>query len=367
MIYVKKILNLLQRKNINFICGVPDSVLKSFSNLIGKSSYFKHITAVNEGSAVSLGIGFHLSTKKVPCIYFQNSGLGNAINPLMSISHPKVYSIPTLLVIGWRGSPGLKDEPQHKAKGLITKKILALLNIRFCILRKTKDLKQLEKIINFSRKFKRPVACLIENGILSSPNDLKRKKLKRRYFKRELFISELLKQIKPKTKIVSTTGFTSRELWQIRKEKNLKKGKDFYMVGGMGHAAAVSLGVSLNYKGQVICLDGDGSMLMHLGTLRSAGFHGRSNFKHVILNNNAHESVGGQTTTANTIDFKQLASSMGYKTFFKVDTKKRLKKKIRLFLSSKGPTLFEVCIDQGSIKNLSRIENLKEIKRLFSK
>ena len=148
MIYVKKILNLLQRKNINFICGVPDSVLKSFSNLIGKRSYFKHITAVNEGSEVSLGIGFHLSTKKVPCIYFQNSGLGNAINPLVSISHPKVYSIPALLVIGWRGSPRLKDEPQHKAKGLITKKILAKISCKKNTYKSCKIFIQLFKIYN---------------------------------------------------------------------------------------------------------------------------------------------------------------------------------------------------------------------------
>ena len=121
MINAEKILKLFKRKNIDFVCGVPDSVLKPFSNLIENNKHLKHLIVVNEGSAVSLGIGFHLSTKKVPCIYLQNSGLSNAINPLASISHPKVYSIPTLILIGWRGSPGLKDEPQHIVKGLITK------------------------------------------------------------------------------------------------------------------------------------------------------------------------------------------------------------------------------------------------------
>jgi phosphonopyruvate decarboxylase len=365
MINVEKILKLFKRKNIDFVCGVPDSVLKPFSNLIENNKDFKHLIAVNEGSAVSLGIGFHLSTKKVSCIYLQNSGLGNAINPLAAISHPKVYSIPILLLIGWRGAPGLKDEPQHIVKGLITKKLLSLLKIKFCILKKNDDLKQLAKIINFSKKFKRPVACLVKNEILSSQNNLKKIKLKEKYFKRKLFISELLKQIKIKTKIISTTGFTSRELMQIRREQKLIKGKDFYMVGGMGHAAAVSLGASFKYKHQIICLDGDGSILMHLGSLRTVGFFGGSNFKHIILNNNAHESVGGQTTTARTINFKQLAYSIGYKAFFKVDTKKQLRRKIRSFLNSKGPTLFEVCIDQGSIENLDRPKNLKKIKNFF--
>ena len=154
MINAEKILKLFKRKNIDFVCGVPDSVLKSFSNLIENNKYFKHLIAVNEGSVVSLEIGLHLSIKKVPCIYLQNSGLSNAINPLASISHPKVYSIPTLLLIGWRGSPGLKDEPQHIVKGLITKKLLSLLKIKFCILKKMMTLNNLQKLLIFLKNLK---------------------------------------------------------------------------------------------------------------------------------------------------------------------------------------------------------------------
>ena len=153
MINVEELLKLLKRKNIDFLCGVPDSVLKEFSNLIKSYKSFRHVVAANEGNAIGVGVGFYLSTKKIPCIYFQNSGLGNAINPLASLSHSKVYSIPALLVIGWRGSPNTKDEPQHKAKGLITKKLLSLLKIKSCVLRNINDLKKLEKIIIYAKKF----------------------------------------------------------------------------------------------------------------------------------------------------------------------------------------------------------------------
>lgn len=364
MIEVKNFYNFLNKNNVNFFCGVPDSVLKNFSNILDNQKSFNHLIAVNEGSAVGIGIGYYLSSKKIPCIYFQNSGLGNAINPLISISHSKVYSIPALLMIGWRGSPKMKDEPQHLAKGLITRDLLNLLQIRYCVLRNINDFKKLKKLINFAKKTNRPVACLIERNILFEKNK-KIKKAKKIYFERSTFIRELLKQIKPKTKIISTTGYTSRELMQIRNQDKFKKGRDFYMVGGMGHAIGVSLGASLKSNKDVICLDGDGSALMHLGSLRTAAFFGKKNLKHIILNNGAHESVGGQTTTSRSIDFNKMAKSIGYKNFLKISSRKEIKNKINLFLKSKGPALMEVCIDQGAIKNLKRPKNLKEIKNFF--
>jgi phosphonopyruvate decarboxylase len=366
MIEVKKLSGFFKKNKINFFCGVPDSVLKNFSDIFENKNSFQHLIAANEGSAVGIGVGYHLSTKKIPCIYFQNSGLGNAINPLASISHSKVYSIPAFLMIGWRGSPNVEDEPQHSVKGLITKELLNLLQIRYCVLNKDNDLKKLKKLLIYAKKFSRPVACLVERGILLSKTKKKRN-TKNKFFKRAFFINELLKQIKPKTKIVATTGYTSRELMQIRDEGNFKKGKDFYMVGGMGHALGVSLGASLKSKEDVICLDGDGSALMHLGSLRTAAFFGKKNLKHIILNNGVHESVGGQTTTSRTIDFKKIASSMGYKSFLQLSKKESIKKTISLFLRSTGPVLMEVCIDTGSIKNLQRPKNLKKIKFFFLK
>ncbi len=364
MIEVKKLFEFFKKNKINFFCGVPDSVLKKFCNLLDKKKSLSHVVAVNEGSAIGIGTGYYLSTKKIPCIYFQNSGLGNAVNPLSSITHSKVYSIPALLMIGWRGAPNINDEPQHLVKGAITPDLLDLLKIKYCILRSENDFKKLRKLLIFSKKNNRTVACLIEKKVLLDKKKYKKNKNKN-FFERSIFIKELLKQVEPKAKIISTTGYTSRELMQIRSENKLRKGKDFYMVGGMGHALAVSLGVSLKSKNQVICLDGDGAALMHLGSLRTAAYFGKKKLKHIILNNGAHESVGGQTTTSRTIDFEKIAKGIGYKSFLKISSKKNLKKYISSFLKTSGPALMEVCIDQGSMQNLERPKNLKKIKHIF--
>ena len=172
MIFAEDIYKVLKKNDIKFFTGVPDSVLKNLSNKFKKN----HISVNNEGTAVSLAIGYYLSTKNLPCIYMQNSGLGNAINPLISIAHKDVYSIPSILLIGWRGSPNSKDEPQHIAKGKITKKLLNLIGIKFCILKKKSDLKKLNVLIKFSKKYKKSIACLIEKGLISQKNITKIKK-----------------------------------------------------------------------------------------------------------------------------------------------------------------------------------------------
>ena len=365
MIFVEELLDIFKKNKILFYTGVPDSILKNLSAYIEKFDKTKHIIAANEGSAISIGIGHYLATKKIPCIYLQNSGLGNAINPLISIAHKKVYGIPLVLVIGWRGAKNQKDEPQHKVKGKITPQLLKLLNIDFCVLKKKSDLIKINRLVKKSYKSKKPVACLIEKNILSIRKKVKKKIKKQIFPLRKEFIHNLLKNISNNTKIISTTGYTSRELMQIRKEQKLFKGKDFYMVGGMGHASMVSLGYSLSSKKNIICLDGDGSILMHLGSLRTFGLLGNPNLKHILLNNNSHESVGGQPTSAHGIDFKRLVKSIGYKNYFKIKDKNKVKLIIKKFLKSKGPSFLEVLISLGSIKNLDRPKNLIEIKKKF--
>ena len=206
---------------------------------------------------------------------------------------------------------------------------------------------------------------MIERNVLKAQKKYKQIKINKNFFSRKYFISKLLNQISNNSKIISTTGYTSRELMQIRKEKKLFKGKDFYMVGGMGHASMVSLGYSLNSKKQIICLDGDGSILMHLGSLRTFGYLGNSNLKHILLNNNSHESVGGQPTTAAGIDFKKLVKSLGYKNYFKISQTKTMDTTIKKFLSSKGPSFLEALISIGSLNNLSRPNDLIQIKKKF--
>ena len=365
MVFVENLFNLLKKSNINFFTGVPDSILKNFSIYLENLNLKQHIIATSEGSAVSIGIGYYLSTKKIPCIYLQNSGLANAINPLVSVAHKEVYSIPSLLLIGWRGSPNKPDEPQHKAKGKITLKLLKLLKIDFCIIRNQTNLSELKNLIIKAKKNNEVVACLIEKDILKTTKKIKRKIVQTNVVLRSEFIGEFLKQITADSRIISTTGYTSRELIELRKKLNIKKGKDFYMVGGMGHSSSVALGYAINSKKKVYCLDGDGSLLMHMGSLRTIGYLKKNNYKHIILNNNSHESVGGQLTTAEGINFKKLTDSLGYKNYFNIKTRKEIKYKIENFIKSKGPSLLEVKIKNGSFFNLSRPDNLIKIKKDF--
>ena len=365
MILVEKFTQKLIDNNINFFSGVPDSILKNFSNYLEKIKK-RHLIAVNEGAAIAMGIGYFLSTKKLPCVYLQNSGLSNAINPLISIAHKKIYSIPLLMVIGWRGSPNIKDEPQHAVKGKITRNLLQLLGIRFHILRNHKDLKKIDKLIKYAKSKNEIVACLIEKNTLSSNlRKIKHDRYESETLNRKNFIEIFLKLIPANSRIISTTGYTSRELFNLRKEKKLNKGKDFYMVGAMGHSQMVSLGYSIYSKKKVFCLDGDGSILMHMGAMRNLAFYGKKNITHIFFNNNAHESVGGQPTTADGINFKLLSKSLGYKNFLQIKGKKNIENEIKKIFKLKGPSLVEVKIKTGTIKNLGRPSNFSLIKKNF--
>ena len=366
MIKVTSLINLLKKNKSDFFVGVPDSVLKELSFSLQNIKKKKHVIATNEGSAISLGIGHYLSTKKLPVIYMQNSGLSNASNPLISIAHKKVYSIPLILIIGWRGSPRIKDEPQHNVKGKITEKILKLLNIKYTILRSVSDLKKFDKQIKSAKKNKSVVACLIEQKTLEK--SVKKREKKDFYnLDKELFLKTLLESLKSKTKIISSTGYNSRELMYLRQKYKLKNSKDFYMVGGMGHASSVALGYSLSTKNKTICIDGDGSFLMHLGAIKTAGTFASNNFKYILLNNNAHDSVGGQSTYANSINFEKLSKSFGFKKFHLIKHKKNLKENILKFLNEKKINFLEVKISNSKIKKLPRPTNLIKIKNEFMK
>lgn len=366
MIKVKSLINLLKKNSVNFFSGVPDSVLKQLSSHLQKFDKTKHIISTNEGSAVSIGIGYYLSTNKLPCIYMQNSGLSNALNPLLSIAHKKVYSIPLILVIGWRGSPGKKDEPQHKVKGEITEKILKLLNIKYTVLRSASDLEKFNKQIKFAKKNKSTVACLIERGTLE---EIKKKENNNDHYKlnKELFLKNLIESLKKNTKIISSTGYNSRELMYLKKKYKFNNSSAFYMIGGMGHTASVALGYSLTNKSNTVCIDGDGSILMHLGSIKTVGNFADKNFKYVLLNNNCHDSVGGQTTLSKNINFRQLSKSLGFKKYYLINKPKNLRKIIKKFLLEKNLSFLEARVATNKIKDLPRPNNLLEIKKKFMK
>ena len=230
MIEIASLINLLKKNNINFFSGVPDSLLEELSTYLENKNKKNHIIAVNEGAAVSIGIGHYLSTKRIPCVYMQNSGLSNAINPLVSIANKKVYSIPLLIIIGWRGSPKFKDEPQHNVKGKITKEILKLLKIKYVVLRDKKDLNAQKKKIKNAQKNKDIVACLIEKETLKKQNKIKRQKkshsLDKDYFLKNLL--QIIDTLKTESKIISSTGYTSREILYLRKNFRFNKSNDFY-------------------------------------------------------------------------------------------------------------------------------------------
>lgn len=352
----------LKRNGINFFCGVPDSVLKETDNYFAKFKNKQNIINHNEGGAIATAIGYFLKTKKIAGVYLQNSGLGNIINPIVSIANEKVYSIPMLLIIGWRGSPvdKDKDEPQHQFQGKITTKMLSLLGIKYCYLNEKSDFQKLKKLIIDSKKNNKIVACLIRRKKLVS-SDKKQKKLKK-ISNSSLKRIEVLKHISEiknkKLKIFSTTGYTSRELYQLRKNDSFKK-IDFYNVGGMGHTAGIALGFSINSKDNILCIDGDGSLIMHMGTMATNGLYAQKNFKHLILNNYQHESVGGQITAAKNMNFQMLSKSCGYRNYYYASNLKVLKRKFKGFLNSKGPSFFEVIISSGSIKDLVRPKNLR--------
>jgi phosphonopyruvate decarboxylase len=359
-----KLYSTLKKERINSFYGVPDSVLKNFTSILNNKEQ-NHFVTANEGLAVAGAIGNYLSSKKIPLVYMQNSGLGNSINPLVSIAHNGVYGIPMLLMIGWRGFDG-KDEPQHNIKGKITKKILNLLNIKFLVIETEKDLKSISKLINFAKKNNSPVALLIKTNSLIQ-NKSKIKFNNKNKLSREEGIRVILDNLPKKTSVVSTTGYTSREINEILKNNKYKNIKYLYMVGGMGHSSMVSFGVANNTKNQVICLDGDGAFMMHLGSVITTGFKARKNFKHIMLNNFCHESVGKQQIDTNLVDFKSLTKAFGYKKYFKANNLSQLKSNIAKFIKCDGPCFFEILISTQSMKNLGRPKNFKNIKKEFMK
>ena len=364
MINFEDFIQILKKKKINFFTGVPDSLLKIFSNYLQEIDKKKHILAVNEGNAVSIAAGNYLATGKLPCVYLQNSGLGNSINPLVSLTHEKVYSIPIFLLIGWRGSPFKNDEPQHNEMGRLTPKILKLLNIKYCILKKKTDLKKVEKLITFSIKNKRPVAALIPPDIFSSNRIKKIKPIKKNPgIETKYFINSLLSILNKNSKIISSTGYTSRYLLKARKDSKKYFGTDFYLVGSMGHTSSISLGYSIKSKKNIICLDGDGSMLMHLGATFTLVNNSKKNIKYILLNNNLHESVGTQKTEVNKIDLKLFSKAVGFSEYVKISNKRELSKLKKINLNKK--IFFEITINNPSHIKLPRPQNLKNIKKLF--
>ena len=367
MIHSSFFFQCLKEYNVSIFAGVPDSLLKSFCAYLEECAKpEEYIITANEGNAIALVTGYHLSTGKIGAVFMQNSGLGNAVNPLTSLTDPEVYSIPLLLIIGWRGEPGKKDEPQHIKQGRITPALLDILGIPYKILDADSDLNLILKdLFKVMETIQSPVAILIREGTFA---DYKKKAqfCQKEMLMREEVLRKILSLIKPKDLLISTTGKTSRELFELRSERGEIQ-CDFLTVGSMGHVSSIALGVALgNPKRRVICLDGDGSILMHLGALPIIGSVKPHHFVHILFNNGTHESVGEQPTVADQIDFSAIAKGCGYEEYILVKDMTSLISGMEKIDETSGLILVEIKIRAGSRTNLGRPTcSLVQNKRAF--
>ena len=351
--------NLIE-KDIDFFTGVPDSLLKEFCLCLNANVLQNHhIIAANEGNAIALAAGYHLATGKLALVYMQNSGLGNAANPLLSLCDAQIYSIPMLLLIGWRGEPGVKDEPQHVKQGQVQNDLLRVLDIPFEVVSKGDDegqiIRKLEGSIDIAEKGNRPSGIVVKKGTFHKFDHAFPGTLPITQIKRETALECILKHIEPDSVIVSTTGKTSREIFEIREKNGQQHCREFLTVGSMGHCSSIALGICIGRPNRrVICVDGDGALIMHLGSLATIGKVKPKNFYHILINNFVHESVGGQETAARYMDISQLAMSCGYKSIFSVKSEEELKNSLKELMAQEGPGFLEVRVKSGSRDDLGR-------------
>jgi phosphonopyruvate decarboxylase len=356
MIKVEKFVNSLRSNDICFYTGVPDSLLKNFCSYLSDFCEEKdNITAANEGASVGLATGYYLATGKYPLVYMQNSGLGNAINPLLSLADPDVYSIPMIVMVGWRGEPGVKDEPQHVKQGRVTLDLIKAMGYKYIVIDSETD--DIDSIVKDAKEFIKENSCpffiIVKKGAFESYK-LQSKKLNKFELLREDAIKIIVDRLSSNDVVVSTTGKTSRELFEYRVEKKQSHDSDFLTVGSMGHASQIALGISLNTEKQVYCFDGDGATLMHTGSMAITGSLSPKNYKHIIFNNGSHESVGGQPTVGLETNFCQFAEASNYKNVFTVETEAELKSEFAKLKECEGPALLEVKIKNGSRDELGR-------------
>ena len=347
----------LASHGVDFFTGVPDSLLKEFCLCIDdRIPSDKHIITANEGNAVALAAGYYLANKTLPLVYMQNSGLGNAVNPLLSLCDPEVYSIPMLVMIGWRGEPGVKDEPQHVKQGKIQLELLETMDIPYATISKDDEqfASKISNAVKIATNESRPFVLLIKKGTFEKYSK-EIQKIENQRMLREEALDIILENLDENVVVVSTTGKTSREIFEIRERKGQSHEQDFLTVGSMGHCSSIALGIALaKPHRKVVCIDGDGALLMHLGSLTSIASLNPKNFHHILMNNEVHESVGGQDTAAKNVDLSAIVAAVGISNIFKAETPDELKICITDFMSAAGPAFLEVKIRPGSREDLGR-------------
>ncbi len=361
----------IQELEIHTIAGVPDSTLRLFCDYInndGRGIFENHVVTENEGAAIGIGIGEYLATGNPACVYMQNSGLGNVVNPVTSLANADIYGIPMLLLIGWRGEPGTADEPQHKFMGKVTIPMLKVLDIPYAVMGTETSDEEMEVFLQHARSafaHNRQYAFVIKRGTFDKRDE---NIYRNRYpLKRERAIEMIVNWLRPGNLVVSTTGKISREVYE-QSNKILETHQQIFMtVGGMGYASMIAYQLAKKKVNQkVICLDGDGAVLMHLGSLAVIGRHPVDNLVHICFNNEAHESVGGMPTGAEGAAYADIAKACGYGWVYRAANQEELEKALAEIRLSKEMVFLEINVAIGSRDNLGRPkETAQENKAAF--
>ena len=368
MIDTKKFYDCLISKKLDFFAGVPDSLLKNLCSCIRENSDKTHnIITANEGNAVALASGYHISSGNYGVVYMQNSGIGNAINPLLSLADEEVYSIPMLLIVGWRGEPEIKDEPQHVKQGKVTIPLFETMGIEYIILDE-----EYENKIDYCYKYisenNKPIALIVRKGTFAQ-YETTEKNVNNYTITREEALETIIECLSKDDFIVSTTGKTSREIFEIRERRKEEHSNDFLTVGSMGHTSSIALGMSIGSDKNIYCIDGDGSFIMHTGMFAIIPKIASKNFKYILINNGAHESVGGQPTVGFDIDIEKVLLAFGFKNVYKATTAEEIKTYMKN-LSENTLQCLVIYTKLGARENLGRptitpVENKKNIMKKF--
>lgn len=357
MIRPKFFIETLSSQDVDFFAGVPDSLLKNICAYITDNlPKEQNIIAANEGGAMGIAAGYHLATGKIPCVYMQNSGEGNIINPLASLTDKEVYNIPVLLLIGWRGRPGVHDEPQHVKQGKVTTGLLNTMGINYTVLSKDETVaeKQICQAIDYMKCSNECYALVIEKDTFDAYT-IQKIEDSGLFTSRELAIETTVKCLQTNAVVVSTTGMISRELFEIRERRGEGHEHDFLTVGSMGHASQIALGIALQQPNRpVYCFDGDGASIMHMGNMAITAQMQPKNYVHIVFNNGAHDSVGGQPTVGLQIDLCAVAKAVGYKDAIPVENTEQLEQALRGVQQMDGPILIEARVKKGNRKDLGR-------------
>lgn len=339
--------NQLTARGFDFFTGVPDSLLTDFIQYVGDHHPAeKYINAANEGTAVGLAAGWHLATKRFPVVMIQNSGIGNVINPLLSLVDPRVYKIPMLFLIAWRGEPGKKDEPQHIVQGGIMSSLLADLGVTSEVLPGYDEGAEAAlDLAHFHLRTKgSPFAFLVRRKTFLTYTSTK-ETTQKHSLSREDAIHVMLEHIGKFDSLISGAGVSSRELIEIREKKGILFNQDFYCLGAKGHSSSIAMGIALAKPSKMIyVLDSDGSFFMHMGAAAQIGSRKIPNLRHIILNNHVHETSGGVPSVGDTVDFVKLAEGCGYVYSASASTKEEVIKHLENMKTIQGSGLLEIKI-----------------------